>query len=48
MLKYGNFPMGLGTHITFTVHKPIKVSTFVNNEDLINSIENTIKASINK
>lgn len=47
MLKYGNFPMGLGTHITFTVHKPIKVSTFVNKEDLINSIETTIKSNIN-
>lgn len=47
MLKYGNFPMGLGTHITFTVHKPIKVSTFVNKEELINSIETTIKNSIN-
>jgi 1-acyl-sn-glycerol-3-phosphate acyltransferase len=47
MLKYGKFPMGLGTHITFTVHKPLKVSTFVNKEELINSIETTIKNNIN-
>ncbi|WP_372756002.1 lysophospholipid acyltransferase family protein [Mariniflexile sp.] len=47
MLKYGNFPMGLGTHITFTVHKPLKVSTFANKQELINSIETTIKGSIN-
>ena len=34
--------MGLGTHIKFTVHKPIKVSTFANRRDLIDSVENTI------
>ncbi len=47
MLKYGKFPMGLGTHITFTVHKPLKVSTFVDKQDLINSIESAIKSKIN-
>ena len=41
-LRYGKFPMGLGTHIKFTVHKPIKVSTFANRQDLINSVETTI------
>jgi len=41
-LRYGKFPMGLGTHMKFTVHKPIKVSTFANRRDLIDSIENTI------
>jgi 1-acyl-sn-glycerol-3-phosphate acyltransferase len=46
MLRYGKFPMGLGTHITFTVHKPLKVSTFANKEELINSIETTIKNNI--
>ncbi len=46
MLRYGKFPLGLGTHITFTVHKPIKVSTFVKKEELINSIETTIKEHI--
>lgn len=47
MLKYGKFPMGLGTHITFTVHKPLKVSTFANRGELLNSIENTIITNIN-
>ncbi|MFD0990642.1 lysophospholipid acyltransferase family protein [Mariniflexile jejuense] len=47
MLKYGKFPMGLGTHITFTVHKPLKVSTFVDKQDLINNIESAIKSKIN-
>lgn len=46
MLKYGKFPMGLGTHITFTVHKPLKLSTFANKEHLLSSIETTIKENI--
>ena len=45
-LKYGKFPMGLGTHITFTVHKPINLATFVDKKVLLNTIENTIKAHI--
>lgn len=45
-VRYGKFPMGLGTHITFTVHKPLKVSTFVDKQDLINSIEITITKHI--
>ncbi|NNC49582.1 MAG: 1-acyl-sn-glycerol-3-phosphate acyltransferase [Flaviramulus sp.] len=45
-LKYGKFPMGLGTHLIFTVHKPIKLATFVNKQELINSIETTIKQHI--
>jgi 1-acyl-sn-glycerol-3-phosphate acyltransferase len=48
MFRFGKFPMGLGTHITFTVHKPIKLSTFVSDkETLINNIETTIKEHIN-
>jgi 1-acyl-sn-glycerol-3-phosphate acyltransferase len=27
-LRYGKFPLGLGAHIKFTVHKPIKVIDF--------------------
>ena len=46
-LKYGKFPLGLGAHITFTVHKPLKLDTFVNTEALINSIETTITNHIN-
>ena len=45
-VRYGKFPMGLGTHITFTVHKPLKVSTFANRQELIDSIETTIKKHI--
>ncbi len=45
-VRYGKFPMGLGTHITFTAHKPLKVSTFANKQELINNIETTIKKHI--
>jgi 1-acyl-sn-glycerol-3-phosphate acyltransferase len=44
--KYGKFPLGLGAHITFTIHKPVKINTFVNTEALINNIETTIKEHI--
>lgn len=47
MYKYGKFPLGLGNHLKFTVHKPIEMATFVNNEELINSIETTITKHIN-
>ena len=45
-LSYGKFPLGLGTHITFTVHKPLKVSTFANKQDLIETVEAIIKEHI--
>lgn len=46
MLRYGKFPMGLGTHITFTVHKPINLPTFADKKVLLSTIENTIKKHI--
>jgi len=46
MYKYGKFPMGIGTHITFTVHKPLKLITFVNKKELISSVETTIAKHI--
>lgn len=46
MYRYGKFPMGIGSHITFTVHEPIKLSTFVDTEVLISKIESTIKNGI--
>lgn len=45
-LKYGKFPMGLGTHITFTVHKPLELTTFTEHSSLIQRIETTIKNHI--
>lgn len=46
MLRYGKFPMGLGTHIKHTVHQPVKPSDFKNTSDLIAHIETTIKTHI--
>ncbi|PRX57095.1 lysophospholipid acyltransferase family protein [Flagellimonas meridianipacifica] len=46
LLRYGKFPMGLGSHLTFEVHQPIQ-----NNDDsefLINETETLIKKGINK
>lgn len=45
-LKYGKFPMGLGTHITFTVNKPLELTTFTEHSSLIQRIETTIKNHI--
>ncbi|RPD94589.1 1-acyl-sn-glycerol-3-phosphate acyltransferase [Aureibaculum marinum] len=45
-LRYGKFPMGIGTHMTFTVHKPVKIATFTDKEFLINEIEAVIKNNI--
>ncbi len=45
-VRYGKFPMGLGAHIIFTVHKPIKIATFADKEVLIDQIETTIKNGV--
>lgn len=46
MLRYGKFPMGIGNHLTFTVHQPIKIATFANKEDLIPLVEKVISSNI--
>lgn len=45
-VRYGKFPMGIGTHITFKVHSPLKLSTFADKEALIKTIETIIKNDI--
>jgi len=40
-LRYGKFPMGLGAHITFKVHKPLRVNEHEQNA-LVKQIEQTI------
>jgi 1-acyl-sn-glycerol-3-phosphate acyltransferase len=44
--RYGQFPMGLGTHVKFTVHEPLKLATFADKKALISTIEATIKDHI--
>lgn len=40
MLRYGKFPFGLGSHITFDIHRPIENSG--NAEDIIAKVEQQI------
>ncbi len=44
-LRYGKFPMGLGAHIIFTVHQPLKVCEY-DPAKLIEKIENQITNAI--
>ncbi|WP_298532477.1 1-acyl-sn-glycerol-3-phosphate acyltransferase [uncultured Algibacter sp.] len=46
MMCYGKFPLGLGNHLKFTVHKPLELATFVDKQALLNSIETTITKHI--
>lgn len=46
MLRYGKFPMGIGNHLIFTVHQPLKIATFVDKEELIRIVEQTISSNI--
>ncbi len=46
MMRYGKFPMGIGNHLTFTVHQPLKIATFVDKEELIRTVEQTISSNI--
>jgi len=48
MLRYGNFPMGIGNHMTFTVHKPVEIINFTDNTELIQHVEQTIVDGIKK
>ena len=45
-LRYGKFPMGIGAHIKFKVHEPIKIDTFVDHQALANLVEKTIVEDI--
>ncbi|MCK8479095.1 lysophospholipid acyltransferase family protein [Psychroserpens algicola] len=42
MLRYGKFPMGIGNHIKFTVHKPLEIATFTDKRALVSRVEHTI------
>lgn len=46
MFRYGKFPLGLGNHLKFTVHKPLELANFVNKQDLIKEIESSITEHI--
>ncbi|PWL40510.1 1-acyl-sn-glycerol-3-phosphate acyltransferase [Flagellimonas aquimarina] len=44
MLRFGKFPMGLGAHITHTVHKPLENDG--NLDELITKLEGIVSAGI--
>ncbi|XCF06603.1 lysophospholipid acyltransferase family protein [Tamlana crocina] len=46
MFRYGKFPLGLGNHLKFTVHKPLELANFVNKQDLIKEVESSITEHI--
>lgn len=46
MLRYGKFPMGIGNHIKFKVHQPIKLSEVSKRSEFIKTIETTITSAI--
>ena len=46
IFKYGKFPLGLGSPITFTVHQPVKINTLPFDE-LLEKTESVIKEHIN-
>jgi 1-acyl-sn-glycerol-3-phosphate acyltransferase len=45
MVKFGFFPLGLGNHLTFTVHKPLSVKE-VSIEDIMKTTESVIVQAI--
>lgn len=45
MVKFGFFPVGLGNHLTFVVHKPLKVSEY-NFPELMEMTENAVVKGI--
>lgn len=46
MLRYGKFPMGIGNHIKFIVHKPLEIGNFTDKQQLIQEVEKTIVDAI--
>lgn len=46
MLRYGKFPMGIGNHLIFTVHQPLKVADYEDRTELIKKIEQSIVSNI--
>ncbi|WP_040280630.1 lysophospholipid acyltransferase family protein [Psychroserpens damuponensis] len=45
-LRYGTFPMGIGNHIKFTVHKPLEMAIFTDKQALLATVEKTITDAI--
>jgi len=46
VLKYGQFPLGLGAHIKFQVHTPVPIASIKDLDQTIKEVELTIVSSI--
>jgi 1-acyl-sn-glycerol-3-phosphate acyltransferase len=46
MNRFGQFPLGLGTKITFQIHKPLKISDY-SFDEIFEKTEEIIKKHIN-
>ena len=46
LYRYGKFPMGIGNHITFQVHKPLEIANFKDKKELMDLVEKTIVEAI--
>ena len=44
-LRYGKFPMGLGSRITFRVHKPMSINQYEDKLELIRLVEAQVKST---
>ncbi|MGS2725584.1 lysophospholipid acyltransferase family protein [Psychroserpens sp. BH13MA-6] len=45
-LRYGAFPMGIGSHIKFKVHQPVKLSEITDTTSFIKTLEKTIHDAV--
>ncbi len=45
-LRYGKFPMGIGSHLKFQVHQPIDLALAENHSELIQNLEDTITSAV--
>ena len=45
MVKFGVFPVGLGNHLTFVIHKPLKVSDY-SFDEIMEKTENEVVKGI--
>ncbi len=47
MVRYGMFPVGLGNHLTFTVHQAMAVKDY-KFEELMEITEKSVKEGVNE
>lgn len=45
MVRYGNFPMGLGNHLQFKIHEPLKVSEY-SFEEIFEKTEKAVTSAV--